>query len=269
MDKSNRLKRFELYNQYETNLKSDEYIEPQVSYVDENTNLYYDNITFIDPEVRRIIDNRWFDDDGKFCFSKKEISQITNIGTTFANNSKIKKFDEFDSFVGITALDSGNSTVGCFAGCTNLKSITLPPNLKSINSYCFNDTKITSLIFPEGFTTLSNWALRGYSVLTYIELPSTLTSIGRSNFCPANDYNVPTKVVIKATTPPTIDNAGSLFVYYSSGAYRKNTAAKIYVPYSSDHSILTNYQNANGWSTILANGINILELDENGNIPNA
>lgn len=264
---SNRLKRFELYNQYETNLKSDEYIEPQVSYVDENTNLYYDNITFIDPEVRRIIDNKWFDGDGKFCFSKKELSQITFIGTTFANNSNIKKFDEFDSFVGLTALDSGNSTVGCFSGCYNLKSITLPPNIKSINSYCFNDTLIESLVFPEGFTTVSGWAIRGYRYLTYIEFPSTLTSIDRNNFCPSNNYNVPTKVVIKATTPPTITANGCF--YYYSGAFRPNTAAKIYVPYSSDHSILTSYQNSEGWSTILGIGVNILELDENGNIPNA
>lgn len=267
-----RLKQFETHADYQQYFDSENYLEPQVSFVVNENQFYYDNITFSDPAVRKAVDNGVFGGTGQNVFSKKSISKITDVWNTFVGNTDIEYFDDFDQFTGLTVLQNGPSNIkGAFYGCSNLKSIKMPKTLKSVGEYNFNGCfKLTELIFPHGLETVKDYSIGGLSAIT-VDLPSTVTYIGRDNFYIKVDLKkkIPQNIIIRSTTPPTLGkngNLGLMFSYYD-GAYLWNTLAKIYVPYSSDHSILEAYKNAAGFSTVLSGGINILELDENGNIP--
>lgn len=251
-------------DEYEQYIKSTGYTEPFLGHigVESGTGMVFENLFFVDPVVEEICVNTW--GNGSSVLSFSNLAKVTDIGGVFYDRTDIYNLDDFQYFEGVTGLTYA-STKGCFGGCSNLLSIKFPKSLKSVNSYAFNGcNKLTELIFPEGFTTVNGYSLGGYSGLRYLEFPSTLTTIGRNNLCPAG-INLSYNIVIRATTPPSLDETGC-FQYYS-GAFRKNTAAKIYVPYSSDHSVLQAYQNDTHWATIIGWGINIYELNSDGTIP--
>ena len=85
--------------------------------------------------------------------------------------------------------------------------------------------------------------------ITKVAIPSQITSFSGS-YSFANAWNL-RLMVCTPTTPPT-------------GAISINDYCKIYVPYSSDHSILNAYKAATNW---VAHASQIYELDANGNIP--
>ena len=124
---------------------------------------------------------------------------------------------------GVTSLGSGYTDGEIFNYCYALKKVTLSNNLKSIGSSCFNYCKS----------------------LTTITIPSTVTDMNAGSifaYCEKlTEYHM------KPTTPPTLNS--STFGYSSA---LPNTAAKIYVPYSDDHSILAAYQSATNWSKFAA-----------------
>ena len=68
--------------------------------------------------------------------SKGEVERITSLRRKFMKNTEITSFDELENFTNITVLN-GDGNGGEFTGCTNLGSIKLPPNVKSINAQCF------------------------------------------------------------------------------------------------------------------------------------
>jgi len=114
-----------------------------------------------------------------------------------------------------------------------------------------NDVLVTSVTISS-ITSMRQLCFFRCTDITDISLPSNITSIGNYAFyyCTALET-----LVIKATSVPTI-GADSLTGTPSS--------LKIYVPYSSDHSILSAYQAATNWSSYSAK---MYELDENGEIP--
>ena len=254
--------RFQTKDELYAHLKSAAYEEPIVSYVDRKEDVVYQNVTFKDPEVGRIVANTW--GDGKTPVSLSDIVKVTSIDGTFYKNTAITSFDEFENFISVTVLDY-QSIRGCFNGCKNLTSIKFPESLRTISSYCFNSVGLSALTFNEGLVKLDPYAINSYSKLVYIELPTTITTIERNNFRP-DGINLPTRVVFRGTTPPAFDSV-DCFRYYANGAWRNNNAAKIYVPYSPDHSVLETYQNNSGFADVISRGIKVYELDEDGNIP--
>lgn len=136
-----------------------------------------------------------------------------------------------------------------------------------------NLQKIVSLGMTNGFGTYT----ATYNYLTYLELDGT-TGLSATNsnrayfFAPIIDTlilgqscayigkyflsgftNVST-FVIRATTPPSVAAYNDVL----------SSSCHIYVPYSSDHSILSAYKAASYWSTY-AN--QIYELNQDGSIP--
>lgn len=72
----------------------------------------------------------------------------------------------------------GEST---FNGCTNLKSVILSENLKTIGRSAFQMSTLSDIQLPDGVTFIDKFAFLN-TKLTYINLPSSLTTISDSTF---------------------------------------------------------------------------------------
>ena len=201
---------------------------------------------------------------------------ITNTGTyTFDGCSSLRSVNLenateiggycFQNCTGLTSVNVPNvETFGgyCFSGCTNLTNINFGDKVTTIKGRAFNSVPITGDInFPNltgylgdtgvrafyntDITSVSNLgtitrikdeAFRSCDSLESAILPSTITNVSYMTFyaCPLLDW-----VTILATTPPSLGS--SVF----GGSYK----ARVRVPYSSDHSILTAYRTAESWTS--------------------
>ena len=123
------------------------------------------------------------------------------------------------------------------------------------NTFAYNKS-ITSITIPSSVTTLGVFAFNNCPNVTgTIEIPSSVTRIENSVFENLGTTSSPVTYIMRGTTPPTITNR---YVFTA------NRLDKIYVPYSSDHSVLAAYQSASNWSNFASY---MAELDANGNIP--
>lgn len=255
-------------------------------------------IDFADPAVAEICISNWGDGTGltrrAAMFLKN--NQLQNV---FNSNTDITSFNELRFFAGITGIN--NSVFeGCsnltsvmlpssirylqassFSGCSSLESINLVsgideirglaftncsslaieinlPNLNSFLAYdAFKNTGITKIKSLGTISTLGYYAnFSNCRSLTEVVLPATLTVMNRQHF--NGCVNLKT-VKILATTPPSVTNSN----FYNCGD------AKIYVPYSEDHSIINAYREVWGQNAgALENDVpRLMELDINGEIP--
>ncbi len=69
-----------------------------------------------------------------------------------------------------------------FSGAFNLRSISLPGSLKSIEASAFSITGLISVDIPEGVTEIDFAAFAGCPYLTSVTLPENLTYIGENAF---------------------------------------------------------------------------------------
>ena len=119
-----------------------------------NGDLYF---RFADAEVNKIMSNAYGDATG---VTLEKIESLTTFKWgLFNDNTLIEYFDELEKFVGVTRFESQ-----LFAGCTNLKHVTFPPNVETFGIETFNGctslnidlaelNKLTNLtaIFPSMF----------------------------------------------------------------------------------------------------------------------
>ena len=150
----------------------------------------------------------------------------------------------------------GNST---FKRCESLERIILPNNITGIRTgtfmYC---EKLTEVYIPDTVTSISSDAFKYCTSLKNIKLSKNLVSLGGFQGCSGlTNITIPDKVTsifsqafydcsslkevhVKPISPPSLGT--NVFTGTSSNI-------KIYVPYSSDHSILNSYKTATNWST--------------------
>ena len=141
---------------------------------------------------------------------------------------------------------------GSFYNLGLVKELVLPDNCTSIGrTSFFTVTRLTNLKLPENIETLP-YIFNAVVSLEKVVIPASVTSID-SIF---NNALVLHDAVLKPTTPPTL----------TSGVFGRfaPTDLRIWVPYSSDHSILNAYKAVTGWS---ARADYIFELNEDGTIP--
>lgn len=165
-----------------------------------------------------------------------------------------------------------------------MEHISFPPTLTTIGSYfCINQFKLESITIPYSVTTINERMLQGcsqlrevrfpdgISTLSYmlvsckdvqqVKLPTNLTTLGNRCFfecysiqsltIPASVTTIGTEVFYDcygmheyhflSTVPPTLSNTNAFT--------NMPTGCVIYVPYSSDHSILDAYKAAQNWSS--------------------
>ena len=145
-----------------------------------------------------------------------------------------------------------------FAGCSSLKSITIPNSVTSIGKYAFylcsslksvyitnieawlsidfgeyssnplcnganlylNNELVTDLVIPEGITSIGNSAFSGCSSLESITIPEEITSIGDFAFEGCSKLNY---IYYKGTADEWDNIDGSSNVYYGTIYYYSET----------------------------------------------
>lgn len=166
---------------------------------------------------------------------------------TFQGCSKLSQIENFDQ--NVTRL-----CYNAFANCTSLDVINLLQNswnkITYINGMAFSNCDFGNRdICLSSLTSIWSNGLRNILNAGKIEIGPNLTSIDTYSFaCSSSTSGI---FIFRGTTPPT----------WKSNLFYYNTFP-IYVPYSSDHSVLNTYKTT--WSSVSSR---IFELDENGNIP--
>ena len=152
-------------------------------------------------------------------------STVASLGSSVFNGSDIKSVVIPE---GVTAIP-----ISCFANCEELETVILPSTLKEIGSSAFiRNYKLKHINFPEGLTTIGDWAFQSH-VLETIDLPSTLTSIGRDAFRENGSGNI--TFIVRAINPPTI-------------TMWNNTPNLPYASYYVPAESIEAYKAADGWS---------------------
>ena len=103
-------------------------------------------------------------------------SGVTTIGNYAFYGCNNEFFTSISIPQGVTSI--GNSA---FQGCTHITSVALPSTLRTIGSNAFHSNAFTSIIIPEGVTTISS-AFPNCASLTSITIPSTVRSLANNTF---------------------------------------------------------------------------------------
>ncbi len=168
---------------------------------------------------------------------------------------------------------------GAFYVDDSLETVTGMDNVTIIKNNGFRDCLALTSLYLDKVETLEGYSLNHTGLIT-VELPA-IVSISGSNYGGSAFYNCKsmtsidigpnctfigalqfgscsslTKVIMRATTPPQLDNSNAFNGTPSS--------LKIYVPYSSNHSVLTTYQTATNWSS---HASKMIELNPDGTLP--
>jgi len=134
------------------------------------------SISFNSQSVQNVcIDNWDSDDDG--VFSPDEAASVTSLDGKFqavsasrtrAEQDLITSFDELIYFTGLTSLADDE-----FNGQTEMTSVTIPVNVKSIGKSAFHDcSSLISMIIPANVTSIGENAFIGCTGLTEITVES-------------------------------------------------------------------------------------------------
>ncbi|PLX32771.1 MAG: hypothetical protein C0604_04750 [Clostridiales bacterium] len=153
--------------------------------------------------------------DGTYCIngykgSEKHVVFPKNIVITILHDDLFKGHAEIES---VELPDTVTEIGGfIFDGCTGLKSIKLPQNLRSMWQYEFTRTSIEEIEIPgsvesiipftffqsnklrkvflnEGTTKISAWAFKECTALTDVYLPSSLSDISDKAFEDCGEIN--------------------------------------------------------------------------------
>ena len=130
--------------------------------------------------------------------------------------------------------------MGTYPG--SLRKLTLPPQSPvdntQLNVKLYHTGALTHLIIPGTYTTLQDDTVHN-AYITKLTIPASVTTFNGN--ATLRDLVYTTELHMQPTSPPTMGYVNCL----GNG----NANRIIYVPYSSDHSILTAYQTATNWST--------------------
>ena len=148
-------------------------------------------IQFEDPAVEAICVANWSSDG--IGLTEEDAAAVTTIGSAFSQNKEITSFDEFRYFTGVTSIraDWDNSTSaykGAFAGCSNLKKISLPNSLVNLGTYSFYKCTSLSVDITDmllNLTSIGEYAFYNCPITGKVAMPN-ITSLGGAVFYKSN-----------------------------------------------------------------------------------
>ena len=151
-------------------------------------------IVFEDAEVERVLMSKGVSSDG-VGITKEDAERVTNIGTWFNSNTTIQSFDEFAYFTNVRSFSAN-----AFKNCDNLRKITIPSSITTINTYGIFDScdSLERVRFNGNIDKIGNEMFRSCVSLKDIEIPDSVIYIGNSAFnnCPSlNHYLILPNVI--------------------------------------------------------------------------
>ena len=198
------LKYFKTDADYQNYFNSDDFVTPNVSYV-EDTNIVcyspYDKIIMTsesNPEVMKVCYNQgWAESPYEMYASEAAI--VTSIGRAFErlgsgnsdgygyneyssgydspSTSFTFSFDEFKYFTGVTSIVTNAFSL------SKIVSITIPDSVTSIGDSAFNRCfSLTSVTIPDSVTSIGEYAFAVCSSLTSVTIGNSVTYIEQNAF---------------------------------------------------------------------------------------
>lgn len=144
-----------------------------------------------------------------------------------------------------------------FRGATNLTSVTFPATLSSIGDYAFTGTGLAKAVLHT-VTTMGTYAFSGITSLTAVDVGS-LGEIKANTFNGDTALNV---LVLRGNSVTSLANISALTnTPFASG----KAGGTLYVP----QSLISSYQSASNWSTILGYASNSVAKIEGSVYENA
>lgn len=148
-----------------------------------------------------------------------------------------------------------------FQNCFSLKNVVIPDEMTSIGGSAFNNcSALLEIKIPYGLTGIAGSAYQYCYSLQNITIPDTVTGIG--NYAFITCYSLTSVIIPESVTSMGIhafNNCNGILEYHFEGTEPLSLASTnslgvssdtiIYVPYSSDHSVLDAYKAATNWST--------------------
>ena len=131
-------------------------------------------IVFAD-QYAKLVCVQKYDRNGDGELSPKEAAAVTELGGNFFGDYSlaVRSFDELQYFINLNYISEA------FSGCSNLKSITIPDSVTSIDWGAFsNCSSLTSVTIPDSVTSIEDGAFSGCSSLTSVTIPDSVTTIG-------------------------------------------------------------------------------------------
>ena len=203
----------------------------------------------------------------KGTYSPVESGQVECNSSTTLTNDELKEQITFPAYFKTVEFGSCIDTIGedAFINATELSAVTVPSNIKTLESCAFINCSTSSYTLSEGLVTIGGTAFGNNGNLTAITIPNSVTTIGTAAFsncanmesvtigsgvtfigsgafAVATSSNVKIQsVTINATTPPALDGGTATFV----GNY------PIYVPAQSVNA----YKTAQYWNYLWADRI--------------
>ncbi|WP_300703616.1 leucine-rich repeat domain-containing protein [Bacteroides sp.] len=170
---------------------------------------------------------------GKFHSLFKNCTKLKEIGLKEGSHLVNNMFENCTSLEIIelpNVVDDSDTSDYTFLRCESLKRISLPGNKKRYGNYCFSETALEKIEFPDAVTLIRMLACHKCNYLKEVVIGTGITEIGNAAFntCPAMKT-----CYIKATTPPIITQ----FTF-------DNNTCNIYVPRAS----VDIYKSATNWS---------------------
>ncbi len=134
-------------------------------------------IQFEDERVKKLCVTVW-DTNGDHELSYEEAAAVTTLSNIFKGNTEIQLFNELKYFTGLTAIEDA------FSGCTNLWRVTIPANVRTLDSRTFETcSQLKRVMFEPGSKlTVIPEGIFGSSSLSLIEIPASVETIEASAF---------------------------------------------------------------------------------------
>lgn len=141
------------------------------------------NVANLYREIKQILN------DSNIALADKGLSEINNLREIPNEIAKLNSINYLPYYFATEFIEISEENIGrptiirCFVNFKNLKSVTIPDSVTSIDGNTFNYcTSLTEITIPDSVTTIDVAAFYGCTSLTEITIPDSVTSIEMNVF---------------------------------------------------------------------------------------